>query len=108
MPEQLCLAAGRLTTATCIDHVEPHRDDYTKFRLGRLERLCARCHSSTKAVIEQRGYDVAIGADGMPLDPKHPVYQHGNTKQKNVAEVPELLEEVDAENPRGAVVFCER
>jgi hypothetical protein len=43
--------------------------------LGELQSLCFACHNSTKKKIEQRGYDPAIGADGLPLDPKHPVYQ---------------------------------
>jgi hypothetical protein len=72
---EICLKEGRLTPATVADHVEPHRGDYMKFRLGRLQSLCASCHSSTKAIIEKRGYDVAIGLDGMPLDPRHPCYQ---------------------------------
>ena len=67
-----CEREGRLTPATVADHVTPHKGDYMQFRLGRLQSLCARCHSSTKAIIETRGYDPAIGADGMPLDPRHP------------------------------------
>jgi hypothetical protein len=57
-------------------HVEPHKGDYNKFVLGKLQSLCATCHSSTKAIVEKRGYDTAIGADGMPLDPRHPVYRY--------------------------------
>jgi len=69
-------AAGRIVPATCVDHIEPHRGDYTKFRLGQLQSLCASCHNSTKKIIERRGYDPAIGADGMPLDPRHPIYRY--------------------------------
>jgi len=72
---EMCLREGRLTPATCVDHIEPHRGDYTKFRLGQLQSLCASCHNSTKKIIEQRGYDTAIGADGWPLDRRHPVYR---------------------------------
>ena len=71
----MCLRENRLTPATCVDHVEPHRGDYNKFRLGKLQSLCAHCHSSTKATVEKRGYDPAIGADGWPLDPQHPFYR---------------------------------
>ena len=60
----MCLQQDRIVPATVVDHIEPHRGDYTKFRLGALQSLCAHCHSSTKAIIEQRGYDPAIGADG--------------------------------------------
>jgi len=75
---EFCLQEGRLTPASVADHVEPHGGDYTKFRLGKLQSLCASCHSSTKAIVEKRGYDPAIGADGMPLDPRHPVYGRQN------------------------------
>jgi len=71
---KFCLQRGRVEPATVADHIDAHAGDYNKFRLGALQSLCATCHSSTKAVIEKRGYDVAIGADGVPLDPKHPVY----------------------------------
>jgi 5-methylcytosine-specific restriction protein A len=70
-----CEREGRLTPATVVDHVEPHKGDYNKFRLGRLQSLCQSCHSSTKAIIEKRGYDPAIGVDGWPIDPRHPVYK---------------------------------
>jgi hypothetical protein len=30
----MCLAAGRIVPTTCVDHIEPHRGGYTKFRLG--------------------------------------------------------------------------
>jgi len=70
-----CEREGRLTPATCVDHTEPHRGDYNKFRLGKLQSICDRCNNSTKKIIEIRGYDPAIGADGWPLDPRHPVYR---------------------------------
>jgi 5-methylcytosine-specific restriction enzyme A len=69
------LKEGRVVAAEVADHVEPHHNDINKFMLGKLQSLCASCHSSTKAVIERRGYDPAIGVDGMPLDRRHPVYR---------------------------------
>jgi 5-methylcytosine-specific restriction protein A len=72
----MCFAAGRIMPATCVDHIEPHRRDYNKFCLGKLQSLCASCHSGAKRIVEQRGYDPAIGVDGMPLDPRHPVYRY--------------------------------
>jgi 5-methylcytosine-specific restriction protein A len=78
----MCLAAGRIVPATCVDHIEPHRGDYTKFRLGQLQSLCASCHNSTKKIIEQRGYDTAIGADGWPLDPRHPCYSRPDRRAR--------------------------
>src|SRR6516165_8592458 len=73
---RLCVKEGRLTPATVADHVEPHGGDFNKFRLGALQSLCAHCHSSTKAIVEKRGYDSEIGADDMPLDPRHPIYRY--------------------------------
>jgi hypothetical protein len=70
-----CAKEGRITAATVVDHCVPHKGDYNSFRTGAVQSLCASCHSSTKAIIEKRGYDTAIGADGMPIDPKHPCYQ---------------------------------
>jgi hypothetical protein len=32
--------------------------------------------TARRKIIEQRGYDPAIGADGMPLDPRHPIYRY--------------------------------
>jgi 5-methylcytosine-specific restriction protein A len=72
---RMCQREGRLTPATVVDHVEPHEGDVNKFMLGKLQSLCARCHNSTKKLVETRGYDPAIGVDGMPLDPRHPVYR---------------------------------
>jgi 5-methylcytosine-specific restriction protein A len=71
-----CEREGRLTPATCIDHCTPHRGNINEFTLGALQSLCASCHSSTKAVIEKRGYNTQIGADGVPIDPRHPFHQH--------------------------------
>ena len=66
---------ARRRRAEVADHVEPHRGDVNAFYLGELRSLCRRCHERTKKQIERRGYDPGIGADGMPVDPRHPVYQ---------------------------------
>jgi len=68
-----CLSEGKIVAARIADHVEPHHDVPIKFWSGRLQSLCAHCHESRKAF--QRGYDNAIGPDGMPIDPRHPVYR---------------------------------
>jgi 5-methylcytosine-specific restriction enzyme A len=63
---------ARLVAASVADHVDPHHNDSIKFWTGRLQSLCAHCHSSTKAEIECKGYSTAIGPDGLPTDPRHP------------------------------------
>ena len=73
---QMCLPLAASCPQLASITSSPIAGDYTKFRLGQLQSLCASCHNSTKKIIEQRGYDPAIGADGMPLDPRHPIYRY--------------------------------
>jgi 5-methylcytosine-specific restriction enzyme A len=72
----MCLERGQITPAQVADHIEPWKDssDPNAFWFGKLQSLCASCHSGAKAEVEKRGYRTDIGVDGMPLDPKHPVY----------------------------------
>ena len=51
-------AAGRI-----VDHIEPHKGDRNKFFVGRLQRLCERCHNHDKQRVQVRGYSD---------DPRHP------------------------------------
>ena len=69
-----CLECAIVTPATICDHVEPHYGDVNKFWLGTFQSLCKSCHDSTKRFIEKHGFRPDIGLDGMPLDPRHPVY----------------------------------
>src|SRR5262252_8071566 len=66
---RLCLEAGRVTPATVADHVEPHRGDYTAFRLGQLRSLCADCHNRHDRTNSPRA---PVREDGTPSDPNHP------------------------------------
>jgi len=70
-----CLKEGKVTAATCVDHIEPHRGDWMKFNVGKLQSLCVHCHQSRKQQEERLGYRPDTGADGYPLDPKHPCYR---------------------------------
>jgi len=73
---KMCLERdGSPVPATIADHVESHGGDWNKFRLGRLQSLCKSCHDSAKKLVEARGYDTAIGADGYPTDPRHPWFR---------------------------------
>jgi 5-methylcytosine-specific restriction endonuclease McrA len=69
---KFCLERGRVTAANVVDHVVPHRGDWTAFCTGELQSLCEPCHNATKRQIELRGYRTDIGLDGFPTDPKHP------------------------------------
>lgn len=70
----MCEAQGRVTAASVVDHIVPHRGDMAIFwREGNHQPLCPPCHNSAKQAEERRGYSDAIGADGWPADPAHPV-----------------------------------
>jgi hypothetical protein len=71
------LERGRVTAANVVDHVVPHKGDWTAFCTGKLQSLCEPCHSSTKRQIELRGYRYDIGLDGFPTDPIHPFNRAG-------------------------------
>lgn len=69
----LCEAAGRDTPATVADHIKPHHGDYDLFwSQDNWQAVCPTCHSGTKRIEEKHGYSQAAGADGNPLDPRHP------------------------------------
>jgi hypothetical protein len=44
----MCEKAGRLTPAIVADHVERHNGRHDAFWYGKLQSLCASCHSSDK------------------------------------------------------------
>jgi len=84
----ICTAQGcPSVVATQVDHIVPHRGDWNAFRLGALQSLCASCHGHKKFA-EAHGFDRAIGADGMPLDPRHPFYTGGKRKNDGVPPLP--------------------
>jgi|SRR5262245_22407811 len=74
---RMCAAEGRIVAAEVVDHIKHHEGDWNEFWLGELQSLCRNCHESRKRTIESRGYDTTIGADGMPTDPRHPIYRYG-------------------------------
>jgi 5-methylcytosine-specific restriction endonuclease McrA len=66
---ELCAKRGLVRPAEVVDHIEPHRGDVNKFRLGALQSLCKQCHDSEKSYFEHRGeYRKAIGIDGWPIE----------------------------------------
>jgi len=72
----MCLREGRgPVPAHVADHIEPWRGDVNKFWLGKLQSLCVPCHNRHKKNFEKDGFDRAVGLDGYPLDPDHPVYR---------------------------------
>jgi hypothetical protein len=63
----MCLAAGRTVPATCVDHIEPHRGGYIKFRLGQWKIFEDRQNPSSirlQARLRRRLTEDHIGALG--------------------------------------------
>jgi hypothetical protein len=63
----------RLTAATVVHHIEPHKGDITKFfDPANLESSCAPHHDGDAQSEERVGYSTAVGEDGWPVDARHP------------------------------------
>jgi hypothetical protein len=69
---RMCAKEGKTVPATIVDHIEPHRGDYNKFRLTPLQSLCVGHHNRYKQRMEVIGYAPDVGEDGWPLDKNHP------------------------------------
>src|SRR5262245_33416704 len=77
----MCLKGGRINASTIADHVEPHKGDQQKCFFGQLQSLCKLHHESAKKREEARRYSPQIGADGWPVDPRHPVYSRARAHE---------------------------
>ena len=73
---ELCRKAGRITPATIVDHIKPHRGDIELFyNMDNLQAICKWHHDAHKQSLEKGGAGrYEIGADGMPLDIEHEWY----------------------------------
>jgi hypothetical protein len=70
----LCFEKGEIVGATVADHFPPCGDDFNAFVLGPLRSLCSSCHDALSGFVH-KAYKPDIGADGYPLDPRHPWYR---------------------------------
>ena len=71
------LTTGRAhARAAVVDHLTPHHGDPDLFWCPDegLQSICKKCHDRAKQAIEKRGYSDQIGADGFPVDRRHPWY----------------------------------
>jgi 5-methylcytosine-specific restriction enzyme A len=66
---QQCQREGRVTPATQVDHIEPHRGDWNAFRYGAVQSLCLDCHSRKTRAENGCRIRRRIGFDGMPIEP---------------------------------------
>ena len=83
-----CQQAGRITAATVVDHIQPHRGDKVLFwARANWQALCQPCHDRHKAKLERSGAEalVGCGVDGMPLDPAHPWSDRGGQGAQAIA-----------------------
>lgn len=56
-----------------VDHIVPHKGDHDLFHdPGNLQTLCLDDHDRNKQREEVKGFSEERGADGWPLDPRHP------------------------------------
>jgi len=55
-----------------VHHLTAHKGNLDLFYdIDNLQSVCWACHSGDIQSIEHRGFDVTIGEDGWPIDPKH-------------------------------------
>jgi 5-methylcytosine-specific restriction endonuclease McrA len=72
-----CNKFGRVTAAVVVDHIVPHRGDWSIFwDKDNWQSLCKHCHDSHKQRLEKSGTVVGCSETGMPIDPNH----HWNRK----------------------------
>jgi 5-methylcytosine-specific restriction enzyme A len=69
----MCKAQGRITAATVVDHIKPHKGDSKLFwDTANWQALCKPHHDGAKQQIERIGYSTEVGTDGWPIDAGHP------------------------------------
>lgn len=69
---------GFLKPATVVNHKTAHKGDVQLFwDEDNWQALCAECHNRFIQSEERGGvgYSGEAGADGLPIDPKHPWYE---------------------------------
>lgn len=75
-------ACGRLITQrkhAIVHHIKAHKGDRNLFfDEQNCQTVCKQCHDGDVQSAERRGYSAAIGADGWPIDERHPA--NGNAK----------------------------
>ena len=65
----MSLKRGIVTVATVVDHVVPHRGNWTRFLTGPLQPQCKPCHDSDKRYMDLHGKPrPIIGEDGWPIE----------------------------------------
>ena len=68
----MCLKGGRKTHARNVNHVTPHKGDWSLFISGPLESLCDAHHNRDVQGVERRGFSLQVDTNGYPVSPNHP------------------------------------
>jgi 5-methylcytosine-specific restriction protein A len=72
--EPACIRCGAF--ATVVHHKIPHKGNPNLFFAStNLASICKRCHDSIENEEERLGYSKEFGVDGLPVDPRHPIYK---------------------------------
>lgn len=70
---QACKLLGRIAPATVCNHVDKAaKATPDGFFRGPFSSLCAPCHDAGEQKRESAGFTAEAGADGWPIDPRHP------------------------------------
>lgn len=68
----MCAAMGRITAASVVDHIVPHKGDPSLFwDSANWQALCAAHHNRDKQRQERTGVLQGCDADGLPIDEAH-------------------------------------
>ena len=67
-----CQQQGRVSLASVVDHVIPHRGDPALYLGGsNLQSLCKPHHDASKQKAERTGHVQGCDAAGVPIDRRH-------------------------------------
>jgi len=67
-----CEKLKRVTAATVVDHIVPHRGDQALFwDKSNWQSLCKPHHDAAKQAEDQAGIELGCDADGIPLSSAH-------------------------------------
>jgi len=68
----MCKQDGRLTAATVVDHITPHKGDQVLFwDKGNWQSLCVTHHNAYKQKLENSGFAGGCDESGMPIEVNH-------------------------------------
>lgn len=77
----MCSRLGKVTAASVVDHIAPHKGDQALFwNNDNWQSLCKPCHDRHKQRLEKSGTEVGCDTNGIPLDAGHHWHREGGSK----------------------------